>query len=399
MTPGPGASERPGPGARLPHSRLLQFTCLVSTLDRFALPPMLLAISRELGIDLADVAGAAGAYFLAYGLMQPVWGLVGERFGVVRTLRLAVLVAALASTGTALATGSASLVAARVIAAIGFSAAVPTALFYVGETAPAKRRHRDITGLMTGVAFGTAVATAGGGLLAATVGWRAAYVVTGGVGVVLWLALRRLPELRSRRTVEGTLAPVLSVFRSAPARILLLLATVEGAVLLGTLTFLPAAADRAGSGPAVAALVTAAFGVAVLVFAPVVGAVQRRAAPATLIAVGAGCATAGCALATLSVQPLAAVVVCTLLGAAWAAMHSTLQTWATEIRPQAGITAVSLFAGALFAGSALAAVLGGGAADDGRFPVIFAAAAMLAVPLGVVGTLGRARWDRGGARP
>jgi predicted MFS family arabinose efflux permease len=199
--------------------------------------------------------------------------------------------------------------------------------------------------------------------------------------------------------VPGIIAPVISVFRSAPARTLLILATIEGAVLLGTLTFLPAAADRAGSGPAVAALVTAAYGVAVLVFARVVGTVQRHTAPATLIAVGAGCAVAGCALAAVSVRPVAAVVACTLLGAAWAAMHSTLQTWATEIRPQAGLTTVSLFAGALFAGCALAALAGGGAADAGRFPAIFAAAAVLAVPLGVAGTLGRARWDRARWRP
>jgi predicted MFS family arabinose efflux permease len=74
-------------------------------------------------------------------------------------------------------------------------------------------------------------------------------------------------------------------------------------------------------------------------------------------------------------------------------MHSTFQTWATEVRPQAGITAVSLFAAALFAGSALAAVLGGTAADAGRLPALFAGAAALAVPLGVAGAVGRARWD------
>ena len=129
-------------------------------------------------------------------------------------------------------------------------------------------------------------------------------------------------------------------------------------------------------------------------FAPLVGAVQHRTTPATLIAAGATCAVAGCALAALSVRPLGRPWrSATLLGAAWAAMHSTFQTWATEVRPQAGITAVSLFASALFAGSAAAAVLGGTAADAGRFPALFAGAAALAVPLGVAGTLGRARWD------
>ena len=38
---------------------------------------------------------AAGAYFLAYGLMQPVWGTVSDRLGRVRTMRLTLLLAGL----------------------------------------------------------------------------------------------------------------------------------------------------------------------------------------------------------------------------------------------------------------------------------------------------------------
>jgi predicted MFS family arabinose efflux permease len=374
--------------------RLLQSACVVSTLDRFALPPMLLAISRDLGVPLGDAASAAAAYFLAYGLTQPVWGLLGGRFGVTRTLRLAVLVGALASAGTALATGSASLILARVLAGVGFSSVIPIALFHVGQTAVPDERHREVTRLMVGVAIGTSLGTAGAGLLAATAGWRLAYLLAGAAGIVVWLALRRLPELRSPGAAASGLGPARALLRSGPARLLLLLAVLEGAVLLGALTFLPVAADRAGSGPAVAALVTSAFGVAVFAFARAVAAIQRRVRSATLIAGGATCALAACGLAAASVRPAVVLVVCVLLAAAWAAMHSTFQTWATEINPGAGLMAVSLFVTALFAGSAAATLLGGWAADAGRFPAIFATAAALALPLGVAGTLGRARWER-----
>ena len=46
----------------------------------------------------------AGVYFLAYGLMQPVWGIVSDRLGRVRTLRITLAVAALATAGSAAAT-------------------------------------------------------------------------------------------------------------------------------------------------------------------------------------------------------------------------------------------------------------------------------------------------------
>ena len=45
-------------------------------------------------------------------------------------------------------------------------------------------------------------------------------------------------------------------------------------------------------------------------------------------------------------------------------------------------------------GSSLAAVLASGLADEGRYDVLFAACAVLTVPLGVAATGVRARWQR-----
>jgi MFS family permease len=81
-----------------------------------------------------------------------------------------------------------------------------------------------------------------------------------------------------------------------------------------------------------------------------------------------------------------------LLGLAWAGMHSSLQTWATQAMPQARATMVSLFAGSLFAGSAVASAVVAGPAGDDRFGVIFGWLAVLAVPLALAGGGGRARW-------
>lgn len=81
-----------------------------------------------------------------------------------------------------------------------------------------------------------------------------------------------------------------------------------------------------------------------------------------------------------------------LLGLAWAAMHSSLQTWATQVLPGARATIVSLFAGSLFAGSAIASAVIAGPAGAGEFGAVFFWTAVLAVPLALVGFRGRARW-------
>ncbi|HKO32882.1 MAG TPA: MFS transporter, partial [Candidatus Limnocylindria bacterium] len=82
--------------------RLLRTTTFVSTVDRFAMPPMLVVMAGALDVPLAALVQTAGYYFLTYGLMQPVWGVISDRLGRVRTLRLSLLFAGLASAASAL---------------------------------------------------------------------------------------------------------------------------------------------------------------------------------------------------------------------------------------------------------------------------------------------------------
>ena len=372
--------------------RLLRTTTFVSTVDRFAMPPMLVAMAAALDVPLAALVQTAGLYFLTYGLMQPVWGVVSDRLGRVRTLRLSLLLAGLASAASALSANVVQLGVTRAVAGAFFAAAVPASLIYVGDTVPGQRRQTEVTGLMTGVALGTALASVGAGALAQTVSWRLTFTISAAFALVLVVLLRRLPEPAHERPVEPLLAPAGRVVRSGSALMLLLLVFVEGGILLGGLTLLPAAVEYAGASTTVAGAVTAVYGIAVYVFARVTGWMSRRWPAWRLIGAGAVASVAGCAVAAVSRQPGAAVMVAVLIGLGWAAMHSTLQTWATEVLPSARATVVSLFAGSLFAGSAVASALLAGPADAGRFGLVFGALAVATVPLGLLATVARARW-------
>ena len=116
---------------------------------------MLIAIAADLDTSLSSVVQAAGAYFLAYGLMQPVWGMVSDSIGLVRTMRLALLCAGLASLAGAFAWSALALGIARGVAGGFYGAAYPASLIYLGDTVPPDRRQRDVARLMVGVALGT----------------------------------------------------------------------------------------------------------------------------------------------------------------------------------------------------------------------------------------------------
>ncbi|MFI5889896.1 MFS transporter [Actinoplanes sp. NPDC051513] len=368
--------------------RLLQATTFVSTMDRFAMPPMLIITARSLGVPLAAVVQTASVYFLAYGLMQPIWGLLSERLGRVRTLRITLAAAGVAAAGSAAVTTVTQLGVARALAGAAFSAAIPASLIYVGDTVSRERRQTEVTNLMVGVALGTALASAGAGLLAVAVSWRAAFLVSAVCALTLSFLLRRLPSPATGRRGGGGFR---RLFRSRAALLVLLLAFVEGGVLLGALTLLPPAIESTGVSAALAGAVTAVYGLAVLVFAPLVGALSRRWPAWRLIACGATAAVAACALAAVSQRAAVAAAVAVLIGLAWAAMHSSLQTWATEVLPVARSAVVSGFAGCLFAGSALSSALLAAPASAGRYSAGFAALALAAVPLGVLATVSRAR--------
>src|SRR5690606_16100594 len=108
--------------------------------------------------------------------------------------------------------------------------------------------------------------------------------------------------------------------------------------------------------------------------------------PSTLILVGGGAATVAYLLLTVDHRAVPVVVATVLIGAAWAFMHSTMQTWATDMAPTARATAVSLFAAALFTGSAISTAVLGPLVDAGRFQLTFVLSLVVAAPLTVIAT-------------
>ena len=372
--------------------RLLQRTAFVSSLDRFAMPPLLVAMAADLDVPLAAVVHAAGAYFVAYGCGQPLWGVVSDRFGVVPTMRTALLLGGVFAALSALAWSAPALGLLRGMAGFFLGAAFPSTLIYLGDTVPPARRQHAITQLMTGVALGTAVASVGAGLLADLISWRWALALCGLASISVAIGLRHLPSPALGPRTTNMRTSVRMIGRSRAAAAVLAFGFVEGAVLLGGLVLIPPALEYSGAPATLAGGITALYGVAVLGSAPVVGRLAGRLHPAWLIASGAVAVVVAWVLLAWTRQILVAALVVLLVGFGWSAMHTSLQAWATEVQPQVRATVVSLFAGCLFAGSAAAAAITGRAAQSGRFTLIFGVSAIVAAALGIVASTSRWRW-------
>jgi predicted MFS family arabinose efflux permease len=375
------------------HLRALQAVNTVSSLDRSAVAPMLLVIAADLHTSVGAVTVAASLYYLSYGLLQPVWGVVSARLGTIRTLRVALTGAAVAGALSAMAPGVGVLAVLRCIAGGFFGGAIPATLIYVGATVPVERRQQPLTDLMAGVAVGMAVATVAAGWAAELVTWRIMFALTAAVGLGLARYLRRLPE-PPREPVQRR--PVRALVTAAADRwvqLVLLLAFVEGAALTGAFTFVaPGVQQAAGAGSGLAGTVVAVYGVAVLGFSQVVRPLSARLRTPTLLLIGGTSGVAGFGVLAVQRGLVAGIVACVLLGAAWAFMHSTLQTWATSVAPKARAQVVPLFSACLFLGGSTGAALGGILGATGNYGPLFAVSAALFVPLTGISAATRHRY-------
>jgi predicted MFS family arabinose efflux permease len=150
----------------------------------------------------------------------------------------------------------------------------------------------------------------------------------------------------------------------------------------------------AGAGSGLAGTVVAVYGVAVLGFSQVVRPLSARLRTPTLLLIGGTSGVAGFGVLAVQRGLAAGIVACVLLGAAWAFMHSTLQTWATSVAPKARAQVVPLFSACLFLGGSTGAALGGILGATGNYGPLFAVSAVLFVPLTGVSAMTRRRYLR-----
>jgi len=376
--------------------RLLQLGSFTSQFDRLMIAPMLVVIAAEMGRSVDAVSKAAAVYFLCYGVAQVGWAVVSDRLGRVRTMRLALLLAMVGGLASAFVPSVGWLVVARGVTGGCFAAAIPGGLVYIGDTVPVRERQAPLTDLMTSSAVGMAMATVTAGAIADFTSWRVAFALTALIAGALSYFLRALvePSLGSPPPVWSSVKGVLT---NRLALLVLGLVLAEGLVLLGPLTFLPVVLHASGLSVTVSGLLTAAYGASVIVFARVVKGRTRKVAPWLLILIGGGMAVFAYVVMVISQGAVAIVLGAVLLGGGWAFMHSTLQTWATDMAPGYRAMAVSLFATNLFIGSAIGAAVFGPMVDAGSFTAMFACTLAVSVPLVAIATVGRRRYaTRGG---
>jgi predicted MFS family arabinose efflux permease len=321
--------------------------------------PMLPELSRSFGQPLSLVSQVVSLYAVAHGLMQFFWGPLGDRLGKFRLVVWCLLGCGVGSLLCALSSQLEWLVLARMLTAVFSAALVPLSLAWIGDQVPYEVRQATLARLGLGTMLGIAGGQLLGGLLSDTLGWRWAF----GLMAVFFLAVCALLRLQNVQEagahgqaagMTGFVQRIAQVLASTWARILLGMALLEGAAVLGVLAVTAAHLHQAhGLSLSAAGGTSALYGLGGMLY--MATARQMIAWLGELNLGRLGALLIGVAFGVVGLSPdwRLAMPACFAAGFGFGMLHSTLQVKATQMVPEARATCVTLFAGAMFAGQSM----------------------------------------------
>ncbi|MCW5653793.1 MAG: MFS transporter [Hydrogenophaga sp.] len=346
----------------------------------------------RLARDFSITPGAAGqvviSFSVAYGLMQLVFGPLGDRYGKARLMCLALFGCAAGALASALAPGFDALVWSRMAWGMAAAGVIPLAMAWIGDNVPYAQRQATLARFLTGTLSGMMAGQLAGGLFAdLAAGWRGAFfTLAAGFTLVAGLLLsrvRRMPTQQTSATHTGGafffLRNLQAVLQIPWARRVLLAVAAEGVFLLGPMAFLPTYLHtRHGLTLALASGLIALYAVGGLVYALSARRLVASLGERRMVFVGGILMAAAYLSLWLSPWWIAAGPIALLMGFGTYLFHNTLQTHATQMAPASRGTAVALFAFCLFGGQALGVTLSGWTIDHlGYAPMLLTAAGAL----------------------
>ena len=165
---------------------LLGAAVFLNYVDRGAIAVAAPLMKGALGLSATEFGTAVSAFFWIYAPVQLFAGWMCDRFSVYRLMAIGVIVWAASTLLMGFAGGFLSLLVLRVMLGLGESIAFPGSSKIIAQHVPPERRGMANAVVATGIALGPAVGTLAGGLILASLGWRAIFIAFG-LATLIWL--------------------------------------------------------------------------------------------------------------------------------------------------------------------------------------------------------------------
>ena len=160
----------------------------INYLDRQSLATLAPPMRAEFHLTYEQYGLILTAFSITYAVCAPFAGLLIDTMGLTRTIMLAVGVWSIAGIATGLTTGLAGLIVCRAVLGVAEAAGIPAAGKAIHQYLPPPERALGNAVNQMGVSLGLILAPPIATWIAITRGWRAAFVVTGILGLI-WIPI------------------------------------------------------------------------------------------------------------------------------------------------------------------------------------------------------------------
>jgi ACS family hexuronate transporter-like MFS transporter len=151
-------------------------------------------VRRDLSLSNTNYALAVNAFLVMYMIFYILGGRLADRLGCRRTVTLTLLFWSLASMAHTLVSGLRSLALCRALLGVGEAGFYPAAMRGAAEWFPPESRAKAVGMFLSALSVGTLLTPPIVAGLTIHYGWRAAFLATGALGLLLvppWLLLHR----------------------------------------------------------------------------------------------------------------------------------------------------------------------------------------------------------------
>ena len=363
--------------------------------------PLLPELARFFSITAGTAAQVISAFAIAYGLLQLLYGPLGDRYGKFRVIAWATLGGSVGCLGATFATDFHWLVIFRAMTGATAAAIMPLSMAWIGDNITYEERQAVLARYLTGQILGMVGGQLIGGIFADTLGWRWAFgsllCLYLSVAALLFAELRRNPSIDQHAGAgiqpnAHFLRQTLGVLKIRWARVVLCAVFLEGLAVYGASAFIPYYLHTKFALPLSATgAILAVYGLGGLLYA-----MLAKRFVATLgergLSAGGGLFL-GVAFALLLVVPSWPWVVPAILmaGLGFYMLHNTLQINATQMAPSYRGCSMATFAAALFLGQSVGVALSAVVVDSAGPLRLFAVAALILPLTGLGFSLALAR--------
>lgn len=211
---------------------------LVNYLDRFLVMAVSPRIQESLGLDDAQTGWVATAFMLGYFVTSPIFGYLGDRYPRRGLIAAGVALWSLATVLSGFAPTYGAMIAARIAVGIGEASYATLGPTIIDDLATPKSRNRMLAAFYVAIPVGSALGFIVGGLLEHRYGWRSAFFIAGGPGLLLALVTLLLHEPARAASAEAK-QPAMVVYKElarTPQYVLTVLGYVAQTFALGGFT-------------------------------------------------------------------------------------------------------------------------------------------------------------------